>query len=141
MIVGIGTDVCDVRRMGASYERQGERFAQKLLTPCEMEVFQARLTSNHLRGIRYLASRFAAKEALGKAIGLGIRPPMGWQMCEVVDVGLGRPGFLCHGALLAWMQERAVQVHLSLADDGDMAQAFVVLEAETPALGAEGHID
>ena len=92
MIYGIGTDVCDLRRIRATLERRGERFAEKVLGPREIEVFRARRARVEERGLRYLASRFSAKEAFSKAIGLGMRMPMTWRGCEVVNAASGKPG-------------------------------------------------
>ncbi|MFM8666394.1 MAG: holo-ACP synthase, partial [Betaproteobacteria bacterium] len=72
MIIGVGTDLCDIRRIASTLERRGQRFAEKVLGPHEIEVFRQRLAKVELRGIRYLATRFAAKEAFSKAIGLGM---------------------------------------------------------------------
>uniref|UniRef100_UPI003FA7A101 holo-ACP synthase n=1 Tax=Salmonella enterica TaxID=28901 RepID=UPI003FA7A101 len=71
MIQGIGTDLCDVRRIRASLERHGERFAQKVLSEAELATWRARSARWPERGVRYLATRFSAKEAFSKAVGLG----------------------------------------------------------------------
>ena len=84
MIYGIGTDICDVRRVAAVVARRGERFAEKVLGPHEIEVFRSRRGRVEERGLRYLATRFSAKEAFSKAIGLGMRMPMTWRACEIV---------------------------------------------------------
>ena len=99
MIFGIGTDICDVRRIAATLERRGERFAEKVLGPHEIEVFRARLAKVEARGISYLATRFSAKEAFSKAIGLGMRMPMTWRDCEVVKAPSGKPEIRLHGEL------------------------------------------
>jgi holo-[acyl-carrier protein] synthase len=83
MIYGIGTDICDIRRIKASLERHGERFAAKVLSDAEMATWKARSARWPERGVRYLAIRFSAKEAFSKAIGLGMRMPMTWRLCEV----------------------------------------------------------
>ena len=75
MIYGIGTDICDVRRIRASLERHGERFAQKILSDAELLTWRSRSARWPERGLRYLATRFSAKEAFSKAIGLGMRMP------------------------------------------------------------------
>jgi pyridoxine 5-phosphate synthase len=72
MIVGIGTDVCSIDRIAAALKRHGDRFAQRVLGPEEWRVFEARRARVATRGLSYLATRFAAKEAFSKAIGLGI---------------------------------------------------------------------
>ena len=81
MIYGIGTDLCDIRRMRDALARRGERFAEKVLGPTELEVFRARRARSEVRGVAYLATRFSAKEAFSKAIGLVMRIPMNWRAC------------------------------------------------------------
>lgn len=128
MIYGIGTDLCDVRRIAAALERRGERFAERVLGPRELPVWRARSARAPARGLRYLATRFAAKEAFAKAIGLGIHWPMGWRACEVVNAPSGQPGIALSGELAAWCAERRLQAHLSVTDENDYAAAFVVVE-------------
>ena len=83
-------------------------------------------------GLRFLATRFAAKEAFSKAIGLGMRQPMRWQACEVAKAASGQPGIALHGALAAWFEERRLRAHLSITDETDYAAAFVVVEQLPP---------
>ncbi len=128
MIVGVGTDLCDIRRIKATLERRGERFAQKVLGPHEIEVFRKRLQTVELRGIRYLATRFAAKEAFSKAIGLGMTWPMTWRACEVVKAPSGQPHIRLHGELAAWFEARGWSAHVGVTDESDYASAFVVVE-------------
>jgi holo-[acyl-carrier protein] synthase len=128
MIIGVGTDLCDIRRITATLERRGERFAEKVLGPHEIEVFRQRLAKVELRGIRYLATRFAAKEAFSKAIGLGMTWPMTWRACEVVKARSGQPHIRLHGELAAWFDARGWQAHVSVTDESDYASAFVVVE-------------
>ncbi|MEP7057041.1 MAG: holo-ACP synthase [Caldimonas sp.] len=130
MIYGIGTDICDVRRVAAILERRGERFAEKVLGPHELEVFRARRARVDERGLRYLATRFSAKEAFSKAIGLGMRMPMTWRGCEVVKAASGKPEIRLHGELAAWFAARRLQAHLSVTDESDYAASFVVVERE-----------
>jgi holo-[acyl-carrier protein] synthase len=128
VIYGIGTDLCDIRRIAAALERRGERFAQKVLGPHEIEVFRQRRTRAAARGVAYLATRFAAKEAFSKAIGLGMRLPMTWRDCEVVKAASGAPTIRLHGALARWFDERLLVAHVSVSDETDTATAFVVVE-------------
>ncbi len=128
MIYGIGTDICDIRRIRASLERHGERFAQKILSAAEFEHWQARSQRWPERGVRYLATRFSAKEAFSKAIGLGMRMPMTWQLCEVSNLSSGKPEIVLHGALKAWCEARALSAHVSVSDETDYATSFVVVE-------------
>ena len=128
MIYGVGTDICDVRRIAAIYARRGERFAERVLGAHEIEVFRLRRARVEARGISYLATRFSAKEAFSKAIGLGLRMPMTWRDCEIVKAANGKPEIRLHGALAAWFDERGLQAHLSVTDETDYAASFVVVE-------------
>ncbi len=128
MIFGIGTDICDVRRITATFARRGERFAEKVLGPHEIEVFRQRLARVESRGISYLATRFSAKEAFSKAIGLGMRMPMTWRDCEVVKAPSGKPQIRLHGELAAWFDALGLRAHVSLTDETDYAASFVVVE-------------
>ena len=128
MIVGVGTDLCDVRRIEATLARRGERFAQKVLGPTELEVFRRRLAVVPARGVRHLATRFSAKEAFSKAIGLGMRMPMTWRACEIVNAPSGQPVVRLHGELAAWFEARGLRAHVSLTDESDYAASFVVVE-------------
>ena len=131
MIYGIGTDICDIRRIAATFERRGERFAEKVLGPHEIEVFRARSAKHASRGIAYLATRFAAKEAFAKAIGLGMRMPMTWRDCELVKAASGQPQIRLHGALAQWFAARKLAAYVSVSDESDVATAFVVIEHST----------
>ena len=128
MIYGIGTDICDVRRIRASLERHGERFAQRVLAEAELQVWHQRSARWPERGVRYLATRFSAKEAFSKAIGLGLRMPMAWRACEIANLPSGQPTLVLHGALLAWFEARGLSAHLSVTDETDYAASFCVVE-------------
>ena len=128
MIFGIGTDICDVRRIRASVERHGERFAQKILCDAELAVWRARSERWPDRGVSYLASRFSAKEAFSKAIGTGMRLPMTWRSCEIANAASGKPEIVLHGALQAWFDARRLTAHLTVSDEKDYAASFVVVE-------------
>ena len=128
MIYGIGTDICDIRRIQATLARRGERFADKVLGPREIEVWRARSARVASRGVRFLATRFSAKEAFSKAIGLGMRLPMTWRACEIVNTASGKPEIVLHGELAAWFSARGLHAHVSVTDETDYATAFVVVE-------------
>jgi holo-[acyl-carrier protein] synthase len=128
VIYGIGTDVCDIDRIAAALARRGDRFAEKVLGPHEIEVFRARRAKVQARGIAYLATRFSAKEAFSKAIGLGLRLPMTWRDCEVVKAASGKPQIRLHGALAEWFAQRRLAAHVSVSDESQYACAFVVVE-------------
>ena len=128
MIYGIGTDICDVRRIRASVERHGERFAAKVLADAELAAWRQRSSRWPERGLRYLATRFSAKEAFSKAIGLGMRMPMTWRHCEVANLPTGQPVIVLHGALKQWFEARGLRAHLSVTDETDYAASFCVVE-------------
>ncbi|HSB99132.1 MAG TPA: holo-ACP synthase [Burkholderiaceae bacterium] len=128
MIVGIGTDVCDITRIAAALQRHGDRFAQRVLGPDEMRVFEARRARVARRGLSYLATRFSAKEAFSKAIGLGMHTPMSWRACEVINAPSGKPEIRLHGALALWFAERQLRAFVSVSDEANVATAFVLVE-------------
>ena len=128
MIFGVGTDICDVRRIRASLARHGDRFALKILSEVEFATWQARSTRWPERGIRYLATRFSAKEAFSKAIGLGMVMPMTWRRCEVATLPSGQPTLVLHGDLKDWFDARHLSAHLSVTDETDYAASFCVVE-------------
>ena len=127
MIFGVGTDIIDVRRIEAALARHGERFALRVLGPAELPVWRERGARQPKRGVRYLATRFCAKEAFAKAVGLGLHTPMSWRACEIVNAPGGQPQIRLHGALRDWCSARGLQVQLSLSDETDYATAFVVV--------------
>lgn len=127
-IAGVGTDIVRVSRIGAALERRGFRFAQRILGEQELPVFKRRYQRDTARGIRYLATRFAAKEAFSKAVGLGIHSPMSWPLMQALNVPGGKPVVHLVGPLLEWYGERFGPAHISLSDESDMAMAFVVVE-------------
>ncbi|MGP1628815.1 MAG: holo-ACP synthase [Giesbergeria sp.] len=128
MIYGIGTDICDVRRIAASMERHGERFAAKVLADGELATWRDRSERWPDRGLRFLATRFSAKEAFSKAIGMGMRMPMTWRACEVGKLASGQPVIVLHGALKDWFDARRLTAHLSITDESDYAASFCVVE-------------
>jgi holo-[acyl-carrier protein] synthase len=128
MIYGIGTDICDVRRIRASLERHGDRFAEKILGAEELQKFHARRARDPARGLRFLATRFAAKEAFSKAIGLGMRMPMTWRRVQTLNAPGGRPVLVIAPELLDWYVQRFGAAHVSITDESDMAAAYVVVE-------------
>jgi holo-[acyl-carrier protein] synthase len=130
VIYGIGTDLCDVRRIAATLARRGERFAERVLGPHELEVFRARRARVEDRGLRYLATRFSAKEAFSKAIGLGIRAPMSWRACEILNEPGGKPVVRLSGALADWFAARGLRAHVSVSDETDFATSTVVVERQ-----------
>jgi len=124
MIHGVGTDIVRVARLTEALARHGARFAERILDASERAAFAAAPDP-----ARLLAKRFAAKEALGKALGTGIRAPMTLTACGVVHDALGRPDFAYAPDLAAWLgAQGAGRAHLSLSDEQETVVAFVIVE-------------
>ncbi|MDA8225288.1 MAG: holo-ACP synthase [Betaproteobacteria bacterium] len=123
MIFGIGTDIVHVSRMERLWQRYGDRLAGHVLSACERPELPLPDMG------RYLAKRFAAKEAFAKAAGTGLRAPVSLVNLSVMHDSLGRPSLAYAPALEHWLQMRGVRVgHVSISDERDMVVAFVVLE-------------
>ena len=123
MIFGIGTDIVAVARMAELLERHGERAMSRVLAAGEIPACRANAHPE-----RFLAKRFAAKEALGKALGTGIRVPVLLTAIAIEHDDLGKPGFSYSPELAAWLDERHLTVHLSISDEHDYAVAYVIAE-------------
>ena len=123
MIYGIGTDIVAVKRLQGMWDRHGERALDKLLAEPERADF-ARAADKG----RFLAKRFAAKEAFSKALGTGIRPPAVMPAIAVSHDELGKPVLVCCGQLLEMIENLGLKAHLSLSDEADYAIAYVILE-------------
>ena len=123
MIFGVGTDIVAVARLGKLYQRHGERALDKLLAPSERADFDRASDP-----ARFLAKRFAAKEAFGKALGIGVAAPATLPNIAVVHDALGKPAFAYAPKLASYLAERNLVAHLSISDEHDFALAFVVLE-------------
>ena len=123
MIHGVGTDIAAVARLAALYEKHGERALEKLLAPAEREGFERAADKG-----RFLAKRFAAKEAFGKALGIGVAAPATLPNVTIDHDTLGKPVFAYAPELDAWLRERGLIAHLSISDEKDYATAFVVVE-------------
>jgi holo-[acyl-carrier protein] synthase len=128
MVYGIGTDICDIRRIRASLARHGDRFAEKILSDAELAVWRHRGARWPERGVRYLATRFSAKESFSKAIGLGMRMPMTWRLCEIGNLPSGQPVIVLHGGLKTWFEAQQLSAHVTVTDETDYAASFVVVE-------------
>jgi len=124
MIYGIGTDIISVARVRRALSRFGDKFAQRILAEREFADFRRRKMPE-----RFLAKRFAAKEAFSKAMGTGIRAPVTWRYIEVGHDRRGKPLIVPHPLLEARMQEWGIgSAHISITDELDTAVAFVILE-------------
>ncbi len=123
MIYGIGTDIVTVARLGEMHARHGERALRRLLAPAEREECR-----RSTMPARFLAKRFAAKEAFAKALGTGVRAPVLLPAMAVTHDKLGKPAFEFSAELAALVAERGLTAHLSLSDEQDTVIAFVILE-------------
>ena len=129
MIIGLGSDLTDIRRIQASLDRFGDRFKDRVFTDIE----RARSDRKADAAASY-AKRFAAKEACAKALGTGIRGGVFWRDMGVVNLRSGRPTMALTGGALARLEAitprgMTTAIHLTLTDDHPYAQAFVIIEA------------
>ena len=115
-------------RVAAALSRHGDRFAEKILGAEELEKYHRRKDKVAARGLRFLATRFAAKEAFSKAIGLGMRMPMTWRAMQVLNAPSGKPIIVTSGALTAFMQEHGLTAQVTITDEVEYAVAFVIVE-------------
>jgi holo-[acyl-carrier protein] synthase len=124
MIYGIGTDIVAVGRIEQALNRHGDRFARRILAAVEWDEFAI-----SVHRARFLAKRFAAKEAFVKALGTGMRHPATWHNIHVTHDALGRPGFGMEPELAQALEQRNIRGHhLSISDEAEMVVAFSVLE-------------
>ena len=130
MIYGIGTDIVQISRIEAALARHGVRFAEKILGPEELVKFHARRAKNELRGMRFLATRFSAKEAFSKAIGLGLHMPMTWRTAQMLNAPSGKPVIVCSGALDGFMRQHRLSAQVTISDEAEYGVAFVIVTQE-----------
>jgi holo-[acyl-carrier protein] synthase len=124
MIFGIGTDIVEYARIEKLYARHGERFARRVLSDAEFSEW-----NDHPDRARFLAKRFAAKEAFAKAVGSGLRHPVTLQRISIAHDGLGKPVLQFDELLRNYLAQVGVTGHhLSISDERSMIAAFVVLE-------------
>lgn len=124
MIYGIGTDIVSIERIQQTLDRHGAQFAQRILTDAEL------VELNDVKdATSWLAKRWAAKEAFGKAAGIGIRAPLTLNSIGIVNDAQGKPNFDVSPAVKAWLDERSIAcTHVSISDEREHAIAFVVFE-------------
>jgi len=123
MIFGIGTDIVAVTRLRAMWERHGDRVVERILAPQEIPDFAGATDKG-----RFLAKRFAAKEAFSKALGTGVRPPATLSAIAILHDHLGKPVLGFSPALHALLEEKNLKAHLSISDEAEYAVAYVILE-------------
>ena len=128
MIYGIGTDIIRIDRIAAALRRHGPRFAEKILGTEELAKYHHRAASSDQRGISFLATRFAAKEAFSKAVGMGMRMPMTWRAMQTLNDPSGKPVIVTSGTLAMFMAQHELTAQVSITDETDYAVAFVIVE-------------
>jgi holo-[acyl-carrier protein] synthase len=133
MILGLGSDLCDIRRIEKTLEQHGERFIARLFTAIERAKSERRAATPTGRAASY-AKRFAAKEACAKALGTGLNQGVYWRDMGVVNLPGGKPTMALTGGALARLQAitplgHVAQIDLSITDDFPMAQAIVIISA------------
>ena len=138
MIIGIGSDLCDIRRIERALQRFGDRFTHRVFTEGE----RVRSDRRAARAPSY-ARRFAAKEACAKALGTGLSRGVFWRDMEVVNLPGGKPTLRLTGGALTRLRAMTPEgyeahLHVSLTDDVPIAQAFVIIEAVALAAGDDG---
>jgi holo-[acyl-carrier protein] synthase len=129
MITGVGTDRVLISRIQTLLARWGDRFVSRVLGPSEQSEFYRRQLRSELRAASYLAKRFAAKEAFGKALGCGLAYPMSLHSLEVLNTAMGAPYPVFHKALASHMQTHQLRGFISLSDEQDAAIAFALIES------------
>ncbi|MGF1444869.1 MAG: holo-ACP synthase [Pikeienuella sp.] len=133
MILGIGADLADIRRIERTLERFGDRFVQRVFTEVEQAKSEAR-RANRANWAATYAKRWAAKEACSKALGTGLRMGIAWREMGVVNLPTGQPTLRLTGGAAARLSAMTpdahpARLHLTITDDHPYAQAFVVIEA------------
>ncbi|MGV8924973.1 MAG: holo-ACP synthase [Ewingella sp.] len=124
-ILGLGTDIVEITRIEAVVERSGDRLAKRILCANEWLLYK-----NHQQPVRFLAKRFAVKEAAAKALGTGIRNGLAFEQFEVINDPLGKPGLIFHDRAAQMAEELGVKaVHVTLADERRYACATVIIES------------
>ena len=136
MIIGIGSDLIDITRVAKVIERHGDRFLDRVFTDAERAKAERR-AKNHKMVVATYAKRFAAKEAMSKALGTGIRQGVWWRDMGVINLPGGKPSMKLTGGALARLQKltppgHEAQIDLSITDDWPLAQAFVIISAVIP---------
>ncbi|PXF63235.1 holo-ACP synthase [Kangiella spongicola] len=125
-IFGVGTDIVKLERVERSYQRHGDKFAERILSSDELEAYVSKKNK-----VTYLAKRFAAKEAISKALGTGMREGIDFKQLSIVSNQLGKPEVFLQGKAQDWAQNNKIaRVHLSISDERDAAVAFAIAETE-----------
>lgn len=128
MITGIGCDVVELKRVEEVLLKHGERFVERILTPNEMPLYHKRLSLSKSHALAFVASRWAAKEAVSKALGTGIAEDVTFHSMEVMHNTKGAPLMLFCNALRERLMKEGIFVHISITDEKTMVAVFAVAE-------------
>jgi holo-[acyl-carrier protein] synthase len=128
LIHGIGIDVVEISRIAEACDRHGERFARRILGEDELNRYFERRGRSPARGLAFLATRFAAKEAISKALGLGMRQPMSWRAVQILNAPSGRPQAVPNAPIARFLRERGLRLHVSMTDERQVAAAYAIAE-------------
>lgn len=130
MIYGIGTDILSIKRIEQLYKKYGDALPRRILSRIEeLEFTNTFAQQNSADAVRFLAKRFAAKEAFAKAMGTGVRAPVSLHNINIGHSPQGKPEFVCENELKEWLAEQGiVKIHLSLSDEERYVTAMVVAE-------------
>ena len=134
-IYGVGTDILQISRVAGVMTRTNGRFAERVLGPEELNVYHMRQRRSAVRGLAYLCTRFAAKEAVSKAIGLGMRWPMTWRAVQTLNAPSGKPVVVASGELVQWLAERQLSIEISITDEKEYAVAFAIASRSLGNIG------
>ncbi|MBW0454248.1 MAG: holo-ACP synthase [Candidatus Kinetoplastibacterium crithidii] len=129
-IAGVGVDILSVNRVNSLFMKYKYHFLDKVLGSIERDCFNKRFDSNYYRGIRYITTRISAKEALSKAIGIGMTYPMSWSSVEILNSSNGKPYYFFSPVLDKWIKERYGVIHISLSDEHDLVVSNVIIETK-----------
>ncbi|WBF65713.1 MAG: holo-ACP synthase [Candidatus Kinetoplastibacterium crithidii] len=127
-ISGIGIDILSVKRVNSLFVKYKYKFLDKVLGSLERDCFNKRFDANYHRGIRYIATRISAKEALSKAMGIGMTFPLSWSSIEILNSFNGKPYYFFSSDLDKWIKERYGVIHISLSDEHDLVMSNVIIE-------------
>ncbi|AWD32308.1 Holo-[acyl-carrier-protein] synthase [Candidatus Kinetoplastibacterium sorsogonicusi] len=126
-IVGLGIDIIDVRRVEFIYKKYGLNFCKKILGNNEYNEFMQRLNRNYLKSIKFIASRFSAKESFYKAIKIGM-PTLSWHNIQIMNTSIGAPIMKLNSQLNDWFNQRYGNIHISISDESQFVITCVVIE-------------
>lgn len=129
MIFGIGTDIISLKRLEKSLKRNGDKFAQRILSETELQEYQEATEKNPKLAVTLLAKRFAAKEAISKALGTGMRKGIDFKQLAISHDVLGKPVVILSGNAKDWAAQNNIQkVQITISDEKKYAVAFAVAE-------------